>query len=42
VKEMVLEKTAKDNWQEIFAWGRKTKEKYNLKSEEDIIKLIND
>lgn len=30
------------SWGEIFDWGRKTKEKLNIRSEEDIVKLIND
>jgi metal-responsive CopG/Arc/MetJ family transcriptional regulator len=30
------------SWEQIFAWGKQTKEKFNIKSEEDIVKLIND
>lgn len=42
VKDLLVSYYQDKSWEKIFAWGRKTKEKYRLKSEEDIIRIIND
>lgn len=46
ILKQISQKSAKTgrekSWKEIFSWGRKTKEKLNIRSEEDIVKLIND
>ncbi len=42
VKELLVSYYQDKSWEQIFTWGRKTKEKYNIKREEDIIKIIND
>lgn len=36
------EKSSKKKWQKIFSWGQETASKLNIKTEEDILKLIND
>lgn len=42
IKELLVSYYQDKSWEQIFAWGRKTKEKYNIKREEDIVKIIND
>ncbi len=42
IKDMLLSYYQDQSWEQLFDWGRKTKEKFNIKSEEDIVKLIND
>lgn len=42
IKELLASYYQDKSWEQIFAWGRKTKEKFNIKSEEDILKIIND
>lgn len=42
IKELLMTYYKDQSWEQIFDWGRKTKEKYNIKSEEDILTLIND
>lgn len=42
VKELLMTYYNDQSWEQIFTWGRKTKEKFDIKSEEDIVKLIND
>jgi len=42
IKDLLLDYYQDQSWEQIFDWGRKTKEKFNIRSEEDIIKLIND
>ncbi|MDZ7586219.1 MAG: ribbon-helix-helix protein, CopG family [Patescibacteria group bacterium] len=42
IKDLLLGYYQDQSWELIFDWGRTTKEKFNIKSEEDIIKLIND
>lgn len=31
-----------EDWKKIFAWGREIKEQFKIKSEEDVLKIIND
>jgi len=42
IKDLLLDYYQDQLWEQIFEWGRTTKEKFNIKSEEDIVKLIND
>lgn len=42
IRELLLDYYQDQSWEQIFDWGRTTKEKFNIKSETDIIKLIND
>jgi len=42
IKELIVSYEKDKAWDQIFAWGRKTKEKFNIRSEEDILKIIND
>lgn len=42
IKELLVTYYQDESWEQIFTWGRKTKEKFNIKSEEDIVRLIND
>ncbi len=42
IKELLVTYYQDESWEQIFAWGRKTKEKFDIKSEEDIVRLIND
>lgn len=42
IKELLLTYYQDKSWEKIFAWGRKTKEKFNIQSEDDILKIIND
>lgn len=42
VKDLIVSYSQDKSWEKIFVWGRKTKEKFNIKSEEDILKIIND
>jgi len=42
IRELLASYSQKKSWEQIFAWGRQTKEKFNIRSEEDILKIIND
>lgn len=42
IKELLLTYYQDQSWEQIFAWGRKTKEKFDIKGEDDIVKIIND
>lgn len=42
IKDLLLGYYQDQSWEQIFDWGRITKEKFNINSEEDIVKLIND
>lgn len=42
IRELLLDYYQDQSWDQIFDWGRTTKEKFNIKSETDIVKLIND
>lgn len=42
IKELLVNYNRDQSWEQIFSWGRKTKENFNIKSEEDILKIIND
>jgi metal-responsive CopG/Arc/MetJ family transcriptional regulator len=42
IRELLVSHYRDRFWEQIFRWGRQTKEKFNIKSEEDILKIIND
>lgn len=42
IKDLLLDYYQDQSWAQIFDWGRTTKEKFNIRGEEDILKLIND
>ena len=42
IKDLLITHNQNKSWEQIFAWGRNTREKFNIKSEEDIVKIIND
>ena len=42
VRELIKSYFAKKKWQQIFVWGEKTAEKFKIRTEKDILKLIND
>ena len=42
IRELIVAYKENRTWDEIFTWGRKTKEKFSIQSEEDIMKLIHD
>lgn len=42
IKDLLSSYSQAKSWEQIFNWGRKTKEKFNIRSEEDILKVIND
>lgn len=42
IRDLLATYSQKKSWEQVFAWGRQTKEKFNIRSEEDILKIIND
>jgi len=42
VRELIKKYLIEKDWEEIFSWGIKTAKNLHLKTEEDILKLIND
>ena len=42
IKDLLVSYYQDKSWEKIFNWGRETKEKFKIKSEEDILKIIND
>lgn len=42
IRELLLGYYQDKSWEQIFSWGRQTKEKFRLTSEVDILKLIDD
>ncbi len=42
IKDLLVRYYQDVSWEEIFAWGKKTRERFNIKGEEDILKIIND
>ena len=42
IRELLASYSQKKSWEQIFTWGRQTKENFNIRSEEDILKIIND
>lgn len=42
IKDLLVSYRQEKSWKQIFSWGRKTKEQFNIRSEDDILKIIND
>ena len=42
IKDLLVSYSQDKSWEQIFSWGRQTKEQFSIKSEEDILKIIND
>lgn len=42
IRDLLVSYRQDKSWERIFSLGRKTKEQFDIKSEEDILKLIND
>jgi len=42
IREFIRKYSQERQWQEIFSWGKKTAGRLNIKSEKDVLKLIND
>jgi len=42
IREFIKKYSQEKQWQEIFSWGENTASKLNIKSEKDVLKLIND
>lgn len=42
IRDLLVSYYQGKSWEQIFDWGRQTKEKFKIKSEEDILKMIND
>lgn len=42
VKDLIRRYFLEKRWQEIFQWGGQTAKKFKIKSEADILRLIND
>jgi len=42
IRELIRRYFAEKRWQKIFFWGEETARKFKIKSEEDVLKLIND
>lgn len=42
IRELLMDYYQDQSWEQIFDWGRTTKEKFNIRGEVDIVKLIND
>ncbi|KKQ41409.1 MAG: hypothetical protein US60_C0041G0011 [Microgenomates group bacterium GW2011_GWC1_37_8] len=42
IRELLDKYEADEVWEEIFKWGVETRSKFNIKSEEDVLKIIND
>jgi hypothetical protein len=42
IAELIREKERSDAWEDMFMMGREIAEKFNIKSEEDVLKIIDD
>ena len=42
IREFIRRYSQQQQWQEIFSWGEKTAGKFDIRSEKDILRLIND
>ena len=42
VRELIEKYETDKEWEQIRKWGRETAKKFNIKSEEDILRIIND
>jgi len=42
IRELLDRYEEDEEWKDIFKWGEETRIKFNIKSEEDILRIIND
>lgn len=42
VRELIERYETDKEWEQIRKWGRETARKFNIKSEEDVLRIIND
>jgi len=42
VRELIDKYETDKEWEQIREWGRETAKKFNIKSEEDVLRIIND
>lgn len=42
IREMLDKYEIDEEWSQIYKWGRQTARKFNIKSEEDVLRIIND
>ncbi len=42
VRELIDKYETDKEWEQIRKWGRETAKKFNIKSEEDVLRIIND
>lgn len=42
IRGLIANYSQAKSWEQIFVWGRRTKENFNICSEADILKIIND
>jgi len=42
IRDLLVSYRQEKSWEQVFSWGRKTKEQFNIRSEDDILKIIND
>ena len=42
IREMLDKYETDEEWSQIYKWGRQTARKFNIKSEEDVLRIIND
>lgn len=42
LRELIENYEIDESLKRIFAWGKETKKKFNIKSEEDILRIIDD
>ncbi|MCH7730809.1 ribbon-helix-helix protein, CopG family [Patescibacteria group bacterium] len=42
VRDLLDKYETDKEWEQVYAWGRETAKKFNIKSEEDVLRIIND
>lgn len=42
VRELIDKYEADEEWEQIRKWGAETAKKFNIKTEEDVLRIIND
>lgn len=42
IRELIDRYEVETEWEQIRKWGRETAKKFNIKSEEDVLRIIND
>jgi len=42
IKDLIRKYEIDQAWNQLYSWGEKTAEKFNISTEKDILKIIND